>query len=269
MATETTSLTSADYQAILRGIERINRAGTINELRRTIIDVIAEAVPAIHVTYNELDVRAAKAVAIFQTPDVERATQSLLPVFERFMGQHPVLTHVARRASTGLITPATRISDRALIKHFYTTELYNECYRKLGTDFQIILPISHDQTVIGVAVSRDKSDFTERERIMLDAFAPHVRAAFERAHQRQRVQAVLEPDDEETGARILCEIGVTLAQARVLFWILQGKTSPEIALILGIKPRTIDKHTEHIFQTLRVSTRAAAVNTVLCRMLKV
>jgi DNA-binding CsgD family transcriptional regulator len=53
--------------------------------------------------------------------------------------------------------------------------------------------------------------------------------------------------------------GVTRREAEILFWIGRGKTDPEIALLLSISPRTVQKHIEHIFAKLGVETRTAAV----------
>jgi DNA-binding CsgD family transcriptional regulator len=53
--------------------------------------------------------------------------------------------------------------------------------------------------------------------------------------------------------------GVTRREAEILYWIGQGKTDPDIALLLSISPRTVQKHIEHIFTKLGVETRTAAV----------
>jgi DNA-binding CsgD family transcriptional regulator len=47
-------------------------------------------------------------------------------------------------------------------------------------------------------------------------------------------------------------------QADVLGWIAAGKRNEEIAKILAISKRTVEKHVERIFETLGVETRAAA-----------
>jgi DNA-binding response OmpR family regulator/DNA-binding CsgD family transcriptional regulator len=51
---------------------------------------------------------------------------------------------------------------------------------------------------------------------------------------------------------------LTKRQAEVLHWITLGKTDKSIGEILGTSPRTVSKHTEHIFIKLGVETRTAA-----------
>ncbi|MDD2738688.1 MAG: response regulator transcription factor [Methylomonas lenta] len=56
---------------------------------------------------------------------------------------------------------------------------------------------------------------------------------------------------------------LTFREAEILMWIARGKTNKEIGIILSTSPRTVNKHLEHIFEKLGVSTRAAAVAMVL------
>jgi DNA-binding CsgD family transcriptional regulator len=44
----------------------------------------------------------------------------------------------------------------------------------------------------------------------------------------------------------------------VLAWVARGRTNLEIAEILHLSARTIQKHVEHIFQKLGVETRTSA-----------
>ena len=59
------------------------------------------------------------------------------------------------------------------------------------------------------------------------------------------------------------ELGLTAREAEVLMWISRGKTNKDIGEILGSSPRTVNKHLEHIFEKLNVSTRSAAVSVAL------
>lgn len=51
---------------------------------------------------------------------------------------------------------------------------------------------------------------------------------------------------------------LTARESEVLLWVGRGKTNRDIAEILGMSPRTVNKHLEHIFAKLGVETRTAA-----------
>ena len=51
---------------------------------------------------------------------------------------------------------------------------------------------------------------------------------------------------------------LTAREAEVLLWISRGKANREISDILGISPRTVNKHLEQVFEKLGVENRASA-----------
>ena len=57
---------------------------------------------------------------------------------------------------------------------------------------------------------------------------------------------------------ILQRIGLTTREGEVLSWLSKGKTNRDIAQILGLSPRTVDKHLEQIYSKLGVENRTAA-----------
>lgn len=57
---------------------------------------------------------------------------------------------------------------------------------------------------------------------------------------------------------ILLDYHLTPRESDVLAWLSKGKTNRDIAQILGMSPRTVNKHLEHIFVKLGVETRSAA-----------
>jgi len=56
----------------------------------------------------------------------------------------------------------------------------------------------------------------------------------------------------------LQQAALTQRESEVLSWLAKGKTNRDIAEILGMSPRTVNKHLEHIFSKLGVETRSAA-----------
>ncbi|GAA5555589.1 response regulator [Acinetobacter schindleri] len=56
---------------------------------------------------------------------------------------------------------------------------------------------------------------------------------------------------------------LTPREAEVMHWVTMGKTNRDIAEILQLSPRTVNKHLEHVFEKLYVETRTAAVLHVM------
>lgn len=56
----------------------------------------------------------------------------------------------------------------------------------------------------------------------------------------------------------LLVLGLTPRESEILFWLAQGKTSPEIGIIVGAAANTVKKHVEKVMQKLGVETRLAA-----------
>jgi DNA-binding NarL/FixJ family response regulator len=65
-----------------------------------------------------------------------------------------------------------------------------------------------------------------------------------------------DPSSEET--LLKQRLGLTTRESEVLVWLGRGKSNRDIAEILGLSPRTVNKHLELIYAKLGVENRAAA-----------
>lgn len=81
-----------------------------------------------------------------------------------------------------------------------------------------------------------------------------------RAHLRlaREMNAGMNPD-ERTSPPAALPNPLTPREMDVLEWVARGKTNRDVAEILGMSPRTVNKHLEHIYEKLGVETRTAAV----------
>lgn len=61
----------------------------------------------------------------------------------------------------------------------------------------------------------------------------------------------------------LNQFGLSPRETEILSWIAQGKTNPEIGTILGISPRTVQKHLERVYGRLGVENRHAAMTMAM------
>lgn len=88
--------------------------------------------------------------------------------------------------------------------------------------------------------------------------ATHIRTARMITQAQQALEAIdAEPD--------LARYQLTPRETDVLGWVAKGKTNRDIGDILGVSPRTVNKHLEHIYIKLGVETRAAAAALVAAR----
>ena len=68
--------------------------------------------------------------------------------------------------------------------------------------------------------------------------------------------AIDSPDTQVAILKRACT--VTNREAEVLLWVAQGKSNRDIGAILGLSPRTVNKHLEQVYQKLGVENRASA-----------
>lgn len=71
----------------------------------------------------------------------------------------------------------------------------------------------------------------------------------------------------DPGPKALLALGLTKREAEVLYWITEGKTNPEIAIILKTAPETVKKHAANLYAKLGVPTRTSAARCALSVLL--
>jgi DNA-binding response OmpR family regulator len=74
----------------------------------------------------------------------------------------------------------------------------------------------------------------------------------------ERLLRVMEGDSGSDQTLLKSRLMVTEREAEVLLWIARGKSNRDIAEILSLSPRTVNKHLEQIFTKLGVENRTSA-----------
>lgn len=114
---------------------------------------------------------------------------SLLPVFQRHVGNHPICNYWQR---SGKHDGAFSWSDVTSRAEFESQSLYEEFYRPLGIQHQLMVAIeARPSHLIYFALNRSRAPFTEQERQLLAALQPHASQALQRLRQLHRLQSTL------------------------------------------------------------------------------
>lgn len=142
--------------------------------------------------------------------------------------------------------------------------LHGDDERRIGLEYAIAVPLFSDRrTRVSIVLNRRGRDFDERDRERLELLRPHLAFLYRHARHARTAVAL-----EEEGTALplppgIHATGLTQREAEVMHWLACGKTDAEIAALLAISPRTVQKHLEHIYVKLGVETRTAAVMRAL------
>jgi DNA-binding response OmpR family regulator len=113
--------------------------------------------------------------------------------------------------------------------------------------------------IAGYMRDRDRSGAREAALIIESGGIPVLQLAFLGTIGSDeylfRLTAVSQTSDEDTLRRAF---SLTMREAEVLVWIAKGKANRDIAEILGLSARTVNKHLEQIYVKLGVENRASA-----------
>jgi DNA-binding CsgD family transcriptional regulator len=195
-------------------------------------------------TYNEIGPAPGQtSYADYPSGALDRATQA---VFAAHVHEHPLVNHY-RAAGSG---EPVMISDFLSPERFHRLGLYAEFFRGIAVEHQIAISLpGPDEQVIGVALSRGGCDFSAQDRALLSILRGPLIAALLRARSRQ-----------QAGQALGAAAGLTDREAAILQLVAAGRTNRAIAHQLGLSPRTVAKHLEHVYRKLGVTSRAAAVS---------
>ncbi len=113
-------------------------------------------------------------------------------------------------------------------------------------------PHSVSWQVIGIALNRSSGEFTDADRDLLGVLRGPLITALHRATARDQARRALTAVADGKLAEL------TERELSVLRLVALGRTNGAIAHLLGVSPRTVAKHLQHIYRKLGVSGRAAA-----------
>lgn len=175
-------------------------------------------------------------------------------------GAHPLLRWYATSGSTVPLTAArvpTAVADRRC------QEAFAAVVEPLGVLRQLSVPVPlsvhvHDAVVLG----RDDDDFSDADVELAARVQPllvgvrrqiETRRRWADSHDRRA------DDEDDRGADAVQSVGLTPRELCVLQLLSEGWTQHAMAHHLGISPRTVHKHVEHLYAKLGVGDRLLAV----------
>lgn len=249
------ALKAADWRAALQFVNQVADAmGDEDGYVRSSRDGLARLVPCELTTLSICHLASGRrTVHGDATGSIGAAEREC---FDRHFREHPLVqVHGGQRHPH-----VHRISDSWSLSAFRGTALYADYYRRIGIDCVLAMPVYQaDGWLVSWVLNRRGRDFSEREAGLLD----QVRAPLARFFRQTEGLARLAPALATPQPSPLAPL--TPRERQVLQWVAAGKTDRDIAQIIGISPRTVHKHLQHVYTKLGVETRTAAAMRALSR----
>ena len=272
-------LTHSDLQKLLDCIRDMYANMDIKCISTHIVSTVSKIIPSSMVLYAKYSygkiVENQRAVCVEEVASIGNFEQ--MDAFVRHAHEHPFINMLyfqrsrphpfrddverAWRKQSEELT-AVKISDVLKDRQFHSLELFNEFFRPNRIRYQLGMPVSFgDGFHTADCFNRDKMDFSEDDRLMLNLIGPHIAQAYRNAESHAKARdasGVFERLSEDKNCGLLKSLGLSFREAEVLYWAAQGKINYEIAMILNIAPGTVKIHLEKIYRKLGVENRMAA-----------
>ncbi len=172
---------------------------------------------------------------------------------ETLLFEHPFVQHLLAHGS---MPQAMRLTDFIPPGRLRRTRLYRELLVPSGV--RQILGVgthsAHGIAVLSLERVNERPVFSARDRRMLELVRGHLDLARTNLERETQVRAM-----RTTSLRAF---GLTPRETEVALWLMQGKTNPEIGMILDCPMRTVEKHVEHVLHKLGAANRVAAAVTI-------
>jgi hypothetical protein len=165
-----TALRETDVRALLELVSESNSQRSLREFRTGILPGLRRLVPCDVATYNEVEPRQ-RAISLADPEDALDALADPGATLARLGEQNPLISYYASTRDGR----AYKISDFIGLAEFHELDIYREAYSKLRVEHQMAFALPSQPTVvIGLALSRERKDFSERDRTVLNLARPHL-----------------------------------------------------------------------------------------------
>jgi DNA-binding CsgD family transcriptional regulator len=246
-------LSHRDFDTLQRAILEIHAYRDIEEFWQAVPHIFLKVIPADHFLMNgfHIDPATRRTTMVEVRESVPRVTQEMKLQMESGILEHPFASYFM---GTGDPT-ALKLSDFFSGAQLRNSPMYQEFYRRW--EIELILSVGVSSRISDVAAMnlvRRGKDFTERDRLMMNLLKPHVDLACSNAERATSSRA--------SDARRLADYALSARETEAARWLAQGKTNPEIAIILGASVRTVEKHVAKIIEKIGVENRTSAALTM-------
>jgi DNA-binding CsgD family transcriptional regulator len=164
-------LSQSDIQSVLAALRGLYESADVDGFASRAAAVMLRLVPADRCSYNEF--REPGKVRVLISPQGKNLGGPLQEAMAAHGHENPALSYFRRSGRAEVVS----FSDFVTRQQLHRLPLYNEYYRHVDVEHQVVVPLSlgSERTrEVGFALSRRQTDFSERDRQVLEMLQPHL-----------------------------------------------------------------------------------------------
>ena len=242
--------TASTVRAALATVEAADAAASLAQLPGVLLPALVNLVGADSALWTELDTTPGPGQAAGPLPGrivgypEPLLTEETALALERHARDFPLTCHT-RPGGDG--RPIRR-SDLQSMRSFRDSGIYADVAQQIGVDQMLATALKPGGLHVCISLNRAGLDFTPTAVDLLTQLRPLLTRRVARLAAGQAMLTRATPPRQ-----------LTAREEQVLRLVADGLTDAAIGHRLGCSPRTVDKHLEHIYRSLGVSCRTAAI----------
>lgn len=215
------------------------------------LDLLNSLVPSDAIAWTSLNL-ASKRATIFGFPNDapdEEVCEELLELTD----DHPMMVSYWSERPHGLPAPR-RLSDLVSDRQLRATRTYSLLLQPVNRIRQLTVVVSEGPDYRSWTLNRTRTDFSDAELELVAHLQPTL----------QLLERAYGTDDRGLPRSVASEQSslLTTKETDVMRLVGRGLTAVGVARVLGISPRTVTKHLEHVYLKLGCNNRVSALRAL-------
>jgi DNA-binding CsgD family transcriptional regulator len=158
--------------AVLACLRKIYAQRELDSFASGMVSALDGVIPSDMTGYRELEA-SGRTLQVF-TDLPKAASDAFESGVRAHIHEHPVLIHYLRTGDGR----ARRVSDFLSLPRFRDLGLYQDAFRPVGANYQMITYVRPATTTVALALMRHRRDFSEHDRSVMNLLRPHLAQAY-------------------------------------------------------------------------------------------
>jgi DNA-binding CsgD family transcriptional regulator len=193
------TLQSDDLSKLHHSIQQLYTLQDFDTFKVDALRIVDRLVPSDIPLFHSTNFQTHRTEDTYIPGNFPGLTSELQSVKVKYLGEHPFMQNLPKT-----LNGACKISDFVSRSELHSLEgIYQQFLRLLDTEDQMFLLLSTPETniwlpqanldkiIYGLTLNRDRQNFTERDRLVLNLLRPHLSQAYKNTQQHHELQQQL------------------------------------------------------------------------------